>query len=115
MVESMKLMNATKDDTLERKEHIRMKSQDAQDKAALTPPTITPSSKPIRAHEETLAKMDPRLRKIYEHYRKWSRVAKKFGYTERGIASWVRNGIPECREGMVDKVVAEIEGKKGKA
>ena len=75
--------------------------------------TIIPS-KPLRAHEETLAKIDPRLRKIYEHYGTWARVAKKFGYTERGIASWARKGIPECREGRVDEVVREIEGKKAR-
>ena len=98
-----------KDDNLKEKENIREMDTENKNSQDTSP---TPPSKPLRAHEETLAKIDPRLRKIYEYYGKWAKVARKFGYTERGIASWVRNGIPECREGRVNEVVREIEGKR---
>lgn len=86
----------------------------AQSRPLVPPSQPTQPLKQLRANEETLAKIDPRLRKIYEHYKTWARVAKKFGYTERGIAWWSKNGIPACREGKVDEVVREIEGKKAR-
>jgi len=58
--------------------------------------------------------IDPRLLLLKERHGTWKEVAKKLKVTERTVANWASEGIPEKMDGRVGDVMAGKPIKKAK-